>query len=121
MRAVESAYLMERATARARKQLAELKAGRTRTDRADAGPSRASESVARHAHRGGEARRVGAAAAGDVERGAVIGAGAHERQAERDVDAVLDAEVLHRDQAVVVRHRDDDVELARMAGAWRRA
>ena len=53
------------------------------------------------------------AAAGDVERGAVIGAGAHERQAERHVDAVLDAEVLHRDQAVVVGHGDDDVELAR--------
>ena len=59
------------------------------------------------------------AAAGDVERRAVVGAGAHERQAERDVDAVLDAEVLHRDQAVVVRHRDDDVELARMPGALR--
>ena len=63
-----------------------------------------------------QAARVGDAAAGDVERGAVVGAGAHERQAERHVDAVLDAEVLHRDQPVVVGHRDDEVELARVAG-----
>ena len=54
--------------------------------------------------------------AGDVERGAVVGAGAHERQAQRHVHAVLHAEVLHRDQPVVVRHRDDHVELARVAG-----
>ena len=59
--------------------------------------------------------------AGDVERGAVIGAGANERQAERHVDAVLDAEVLHRDQPVVVGHRDDDVELAGMPGGVARA
>jgi len=46
----------------------------------------------------------------------VVGAGAHERQAERDVDAALDAEVLDRNEPVVVRHRDDDVEFARMPG-----
>ena len=34
-----------------------------------------------------EARRIGACLAGDVERGAVIGRGAHDRQAERDIDA----------------------------------
>ncbi len=34
-----------------------------------------------------EAGRIGDALAGDVERGAVIGRGAHERQAERDIDA----------------------------------
>ena len=53
--------------------------------------------------------------AGDVERGAVIGAGADERQPERDVDAVLDAEIFHRDEAMVVRHGHNDVELARVA------
>ena len=110
-RAVESAYLMERAT-RARAGSSWPSSARRRsTER------RAAAQRARHAHGGGEARRVGAAGAGDVERGAVVRAGADERQAERDVDAVLDAEVLHRDQAVVVGHRDDDVELARHARA----
>ena len=114
-RAVESAYLMERATVRARKQLAAAQ---------DADPARAAlTGAAAPAQRRApcarpRAKLAGSARprAGDVERRAVVGAGAHERQAERDVDAVLDAEVLHRDQAVVVGHRDDDVELAGMAG-----
>ena len=50
--------------------------------------------------------------AGDVERRAVVGAGAHQRQAQRDVHALLHAEVLHRDQALVVVHRDHHIELA---------
>ena len=50
------------------------------------------------------------ALAGDVERGAVVDAGADDRQAERDVDALVEAEVLDRDQALVVVLRDDDVE-----------
>ena len=37
--------------------------------------------------RGDQARRIGAAGAGDVERRAVVGRGPHEGQAERDVDA----------------------------------
>ena len=115
LRAVESAYLMERATARARKQLAAARNADAPLGRSTARAVGAARR-ARHAHRRAQARRIGTAAAGDVERGAVVGAGAHERQAERDVDAVLDAEILHRDQAVVVRHRDDDVELAGMAG-----
>ena len=41
----------------------------------------------REPQRGDQARRVGEALAGDVERRAVVGRGAHERQAERDVDA----------------------------------
>ena len=83
-RAVESAYLMERATA------AGAQAAR-RAQGADAALTRARAArsgVRGHPHRGGQARRIGDAAAGDVERGAVVGAGAHERQAERDVDAV---------------------------------
>ena len=51
----------------------------------------------------------------------MVGAGAHEGQAERDVDALLDAEVLDRDQPLVVRHRHDQVELARVAGGMARA
>ena len=120
-RAVESAYLMERATVRARKQLAALGAPTAQHSSASRPLTarRASVRAMRSAAASSPDRRV--PRAGDVERGAVVGAGAHERQAERHVDAVLDAEVLHRDQAVVVRHRDDDVELARMAGACARA
>ena len=54
--------------------------------------------------RGDQARRVGAAGAGDVEGGAVIGRGAHERQAERHVDGVVEGERLDRDQRLVVIH-----------------
>src|SRR5581483_8060855 len=39
--------------------------------------------------RGDKARRIGDALAGDVERRAVIGGGANERQAERDIDAAI--------------------------------
>ncbi len=101
---------------RARKQLAEL-------SDADAALTAARRRAGVRAMRTAAAKLAGSARprAGDVERGAVVGAGAHERQAERDVDAVLDAEVLHRDQAVVVGHRDDDVELARMARRVARA
>src|SRR5207248_8833428 len=64
---------------------------------------------------------------GPVERGAVIDGHAQEWQPDGDVDTrqagplldrlvVLEAERLHRDVALVVIHRDDDVELA-AAGA----
>ena len=59
--------------------------------------------------RGDEARRIGDALAGDVERRAVIGRGAHEGQAERDVDALVEGERLDRDQALVVIHGQRDV------------
>ena len=63
----------------------------------------------------------GAAAASDVERGAVVRAGADKRQTQRDVDAFGDPQVFHRDQAVVVGHRHHQVELARVAGRVARA
>ena len=69
--------------------------------------------------RRGQAGRVGPALAGDVERGAVVRAGAHERQPERHVDALLDAQVLDRNQTVVVGHRHDEVELAGWPAASR--
>ena len=53
-----------------------------------------------------QARRIGLAGAGNVEGRAVIGRGAHERQAERDVDGVLERERLDRDQRLVVIHAD---------------
>ena len=59
--------------------------------------------------RGDQARRIGAAGAGDVEGGAVIGRGAHERKPERDVDGVVEGERLDRDQRLVVIHRERDV------------
>ena len=59
-------------------------------------------------HREGrdQARRIGAAGAGDVERGAVIGRGADEGQAERDVDAAREVDGLDRDQRLVVIHAE---------------
>src|ERR1700730_2593749 len=66
---------------------------------------------------------VGDALPGAVEGGAVVHRDAQERQAHRDVDAgepgprpallvVVEAEGLHRHVALVVVHRDHDVELA---------
>ena len=51
-----------------------------------------------------EARRIGDPLSGDIERRAVIGGCAHERQAERDIDAFVEGEGLRRDQALVVIH-----------------
>ena len=42
--------------------------------------------------------------AGDVERGAMVGRGADDRQAQRDVDAFLEMERLQRDQRLVMVH-----------------
>src|SRR4026209_3043826 len=56
----------------------------------------------REAHRLYDARVIGHAAAGDVERGAVIDRGANDRQSERDVDGASKGQQLHRDQALVV-------------------
>ena len=44
----------------------------------------------------------------------MVGAGAHKRQTQSHVDALLNAKVFHRDQPVVVRHGDHDVEFARV-------
>ena len=63
----------------------------------------------RELQRGDQARRIGLAGAGDIERGAVIGRGAHERQAERDVDAVVEGQRLDRDQRLVVVHAERGV------------
>ena len=52
---------------------------------------------------------IGAAGAGDVEGGAVVGRGAHERQAQRDVDRVVERQRLDRDQRLVVIHAERDV------------
>ena len=62
--------------------------------------------------RASQARMLGLARAGDVERGAVIDAGAQEGQADGDVHPLLDAEILDRDQTLVVILGDDDVEFA---------
>ena len=48
--------------------------------------------------------------AGDVERRAVIWAGADERQAQRDVHALLQPEILHRDQSLIVVLGNDNIE-----------
>ena len=67
-------------------------------------------------HRRGEGQRrrhaggTGAAAAGEVVGGAVIGRRAHDGQAEGDVDRVLEVDQLHRDERLVVVHRDQAVD-----------
>ena len=69
----------------------------------------AADEPRRELERRDQARRVGAPGAGDVERRAVIGRGAHERQAERDVDRVIERERLDRDQRLIVIHRERHV------------
>src|SRR5690606_32870727 len=49
-----------------------------------------------------EARGRGGALAGDVERRAMVGRGAHEGQAQGDVDGAVEGERLGRDQRLVV-------------------
>ena len=45
----------------------------------------------------------------DAESGAVIGARAHDRQAERDVDCLIPPEQFDRNEALIVIHRDDEI------------
>ncbi len=47
-----------------------------------------------------------------VERGAVIGAGARKRQAERHVHAAMKRVQLERDQSLIVIHAKNGIELA---------
>ena len=61
---------------------------------------------------GEEAVGAGDAAAGDVERGAVVGAGAGEREAEGDVHAGVEGVELEGDETLVVIHAEDAVEVA---------
>ena len=56
-----------------------------------------------------QAAGIGAAGAGDIEGGAVIGRGADERQAERDIDGAVEGERLHRDQRLIVEHAERDI------------
>ena len=65
--------------------------------------------------RGAQAAGVGAAGAGQIERRAVVDRGAHDRQAERDVDGVLEAGVLEHRQALVVVHREHRIVVGRAA------
>src|SRR6476646_4915496 len=56
-------------------------------------------------HRLDQAAGIGLAGAGEVERGAVVDRGAHERKAEGHVDAAAERGVLEHRQALVVVHR----------------
>src|SRR5690606_6868524 len=70
----------------------------------------------REPRRRDQAARFGAAAARDVERGAVIDRGADPGQAERDVHRVAETGVFQYRQALVVVHREDCIELRGMGG-----
>src|SRR5690606_36682712 len=56
--------------------------------------------------------RIGNTFAGNVECRAVVDAGAHEGQAHRDIDALIQAQVFHGYQALVVILGHHDVEFA---------
>ena len=71
-----------------------------------------------HADRGGHRARIGAVLPGDVERRAMIGRGADDRQAERDVDAFVEMQRLQRDQRLVVIHAQGRVVVGARALAW---
>jgi hypothetical protein len=66
---------------------------------------------------GEQAARIGHAATGQIERGAVIDRGADVGQAERDVHGVAEGRVLEHRQSLVVIHREHGVGIARVRAA----
>ena len=58
---------------------------------------------------------IGAAGAGEIERGAVIHRGAQDRQAERHIDGLVEARVFDHRQALVVVHRQHRIEVGQNA------
>ena len=62
------------------------------------------------------ARGSARSCAGDVERRAMVGRGADDRQAQRDVDAFLEMQRLQRDQRLVVIHAERRVILGARRG-----
>ena len=71
----------------------------------------------RHCDRSRKAAEVSAPLPGDVERRSVVGARPHEGQPDRRIDAGVQSEILDWDQAMVMRHGDDHVELAKASSA----
>src|SRR5690606_33133512 len=65
----------------------------------------------RHAERRDQARRIGDALSGDIIGGAVIGRGADEIKAERDIDAAVKINGFQRDQRLIMIHAEDGVIL----------
>ena len=57
-----------------------------------------------HLQRGGHRPRIGSVLSGDIESRTMVGGGPDDRQAERDVDRILEVERLDRDQRLVVIH-----------------
>jgi len=40
----------------------------------------------------------------------MVGAGAHQRQTQRDIDALLDPQVFHRNQTLIVVHGNHHIK-----------
>jgi hypothetical protein len=59
---------------------------------------------------------VGFVSSHDIKRGSMIGTGAHNRKAERNVHCLIEREQLHRYQSLIVIHGDNGVVVA-VAGA----
>src|SRR6185503_7070864 len=67
-----------------------------------------------------QAAGIGLAGACEVERGAVVDRGAHERKAEGHVDAAAEARVLEHRQSLVVVHGEHGVRLLQALGNEKR-
>ena len=76
--------------------------------------------LGRELDRRDQAADFAAPRAGEIERGAVIDRGAHDRQPERHVDARAEARVLEHGQALVVVHREHRIGFAQALGIEKR-
>ena len=70
--------------------------------------------------RGKKARGIGASGARDVERGAVVGRGAHEGKAQRHVHRAVEGERLRGYQNLIVIHAERDIVVFARAGVKER-
>ena len=82
------------------------------SESAAARPGQSARQQASHAHCLDQARGLCESLARNVEGGSMIGTGSYQRQAQRHVHALVHAQVLDRNQALVVVHRHHHIELA---------
>ena len=64
--------------------------------------------------------RIGAAGAGEIERGAMVDRRANDWQPERYIDAAAEARVLENRQSLVVVHRQHAIEIPQPVGIEQR-
>ena len=79
-----------------------------------------SRSLTGQPDRGDGRARIGQAFPSDVERGAVVGAGPHDRQPERDIHAFVEVQRLQRNQGLIVIHAQRSIIAFACAGREQR-